>query len=144
MDLDSGSLLDPWPDPFMTDNPRRRRPRRRRGSAAKSQGGNRGATEGNSESGPQGTLSHREKRRAERRSEREAARRPRKRSQIKAEVHKMHKDEIDPRALDRDARRVVTRLQRHGFEAYFVGCIWGVTIGEQGVARKVPGSNERG
>lgn len=132
MDLDSGSLLDPWPDPFMTDNPRRRRPRRRRGSAAKSQGGNRGATEGNSESGPQGTLSHREKRRAERRSEREAARRPRKRSQIKAEVHKMHKDEIDPRALDRDARRVVTRLQRHGFEAYFVGgCVRDLLVGRR-------------
>ncbi|MEO2145096.1 MAG: hypothetical protein ABGY32_04270, partial [bacterium] len=116
----------------MTDTPRRRRPRRRRDSADNSRGESRGNPEHKSGSEPQGTLSHREKRRAERRSERKEVRRPRKGSQIKAEVHKMHKDEIDPRALDRDARRVVTRLQQHGFEAYFVGgCVRDLLVGRR-------------
>src|SRR5687767_9038016 len=30
-------------------------------------------------------------------------------------------DTISPHELDRDARRVITRLQHHGHEAYFVG-----------------------
>lgn len=39
-------------------------------------------------------------------------------------------DDIDEEVLDRDARRVVLRLQRHGFEAYFVGgCVRDLMIG---------------
>lgn len=39
-------------------------------------------------------------------------------------------DGIDAGALDRDARRVVMRLQRHGHEAYFVGgCVRDLLIG---------------
>ncbi|TDJ71868.1 MAG: polynucleotide adenylyltransferase PcnB [Planctomycetota bacterium] len=38
--------------------------------------------------------------------------------------------EIDEGALDRDALRVVTRLQHHGYEAYFVGgCVRDLLIG---------------
>jgi poly(A) polymerase len=39
-------------------------------------------------------------------------------------------DEIDHNALDRDARRVVMRLQNEGYEAYFVGgCVRDLMIG---------------
>ncbi len=39
-------------------------------------------------------------------------------------------DAIDTGALDRDAKRVVLRLQRHGYEAYFVGgCVRDLMIG---------------
>jgi len=39
-------------------------------------------------------------------------------------------DDIDEEVLDRDARRVVLRLQRSGFEAYFVGgCVRDLMIG---------------
>ena len=39
-------------------------------------------------------------------------------------------DLIDPEALDPDARRVVSRLQKHGFEAYLVGgCVRDLLIG---------------
>jgi poly(A) polymerase len=41
-------------------------------------------------------------------------------------------DTISPQALDRDARRVITRLQRHGHEAYFVGgCVRDLWIGRE-------------
>ncbi|MEZ6017512.1 MAG: polynucleotide adenylyltransferase PcnB [Planctomycetota bacterium] len=40
--------------------------------------------------------------------------------------------QIDPAALDRDARRVVGRLQAHGHEAYFVGgCVRDLLIGRR-------------
>lgn len=40
--------------------------------------------------------------------------------------------QIDPASLDRDARRVVARLQAHGHEAYFVGgCVRDLLIGRQ-------------
>jgi poly(A) polymerase len=39
---------------------------------------------------------------------------------------------IPERALDRDARRVITRLQHHGHEAYFVGgCVRDLWIGRE-------------
>ena len=41
-------------------------------------------------------------------------------------------DTIPERALDRDARRVITRLQNHGHEAYFVGgCVRDLWIGRE-------------
>lgn len=41
-------------------------------------------------------------------------------------------DQIDPKRLDRDAKRVVKRLQKHGFEAYFVGgCVRDLLIGRR-------------
>ena len=44
--------------------------------------------------------------------------------------HILPADEIDEDVLDRDARRVVLRLQRHGYEAYFVGgCVRDLMIG---------------
>lgn len=40
-------------------------------------------------------------------------------------------ESIDPDRLDRDAQRVVTRLQKAGFEAYFVGgCVRDLLIGK--------------
>lgn len=44
----------------------------------------------------------------------------------------MPADSIDPGLLDRDAKRVVTRLQQAGFEAYFVGgCVRDLLIGKR-------------
>ncbi|MFT4541983.1 MAG: poly(A) polymerase [Planctomycetota bacterium] len=39
-------------------------------------------------------------------------------------------NDIDPKVLDRDAKRIVMRLQNHGYEAYFVGgCVRDLMIG---------------
>lgn len=46
------------------------------------------------------------------------------------EAHRVRADAIDRGVLDRDAQRVVTRLQRAGHEAYFVGgCVRDLMIG---------------
>ena len=64
-------------------------------------------------------------------------RRPHPRAQGKAErqahperSRTMIANDIDPKVLDRDAKRIVLRLQAHGHEAYFVGgCVRDLMIG---------------
>lgn len=131
-------------NPPMSDSPRKRRPRRpRTPSETSGQATGRGRSREQSSTGEE-PLSHREKRRAERRADRDkrgsaprdprgSSRRGRKnRGPEAAVVRQVHRDEMDPRALDRDARRVVSRLQQHGFEAYFVGgCVRDLMIGRR-------------
>ncbi|MFT6110043.1 MAG: poly(A) polymerase [Planctomycetota bacterium] len=50
----------------------------------------------------------------------------------KVDVPRIPADSIDPERLDRDATRVVKRLQQHGHEAYFVGgCVRDLLIGRK-------------
>ena len=114
----------------MTDPPKQRPQRKRRSRKSRSdrdEPRNQEVSRGQSEG-----LSHREKRRAERRQERETEGNKRRGWDGSGQVHKVHKDDLDPRALDPDALRVVTRLQRSGFEAYFVGgCVRDLLIGRR-------------
>lgn len=50
----------------------------------------------------------------------------------RADVPRIPADSIEPSRLDRDAKRVVKRLQQHGHEAYFVGgCVRDLLIGRR-------------
>jgi poly(A) polymerase len=56
--------------------------------------------------------------------------RPRSKRPAPSAARRLRADDIDRDVLDRDARRVVYRLQRHGHEAYFVGgCVRDLMIG---------------
>jgi poly(A) polymerase len=62
----------------------------------------------------------------------DAPRAPRRRARNDDGGTRLPATQIDPTALDRDARRVVSRLQAQGHEAYFVGgCVRDLLIGRR-------------